>query len=120
PGVLRQLEDRIDREASITVAASLKIVTFTLLGLRFPPDLAEQLMPRIRNMRDSSTYQMILEEGRAEEARHFVVLLGTERFGPPDAAALTTLESIRDVARLEQLGRRLFTVTGWGELLAGL
>ena len=45
---------------------AFKIVTFTLLGLRSPPSVAEQLMPGIRNMRDSSTYQMILDKDRAE------------------------------------------------------
>lgn len=130
PEVLRRMADRVEREATTAEGASLKIVTFTLLGLRFPPRVAEQLMPGIRNMRDSSTYQMILDEGRAEgeargrtegrteEARRMLVLVGAARLGPPDARTLATLEAIGDPEQLEQLGQRLLSVTSWAELLA--
>jgi len=71
--------DVIDADLSTVTAAADKVirlsepepwlvhvVTFTLLGLRFPPELARQVLPGIRNMRESSTYQAILDEGRAE------------------------------------------------------
>jgi predicted transposase YdaD len=121
PEVLRRLAARVEREAPSAQGASLKIVAFTLLGLRLSSGAAEQLMPGIRNMRDSSTYQLILDEGRAEgrteEARRMLVLFGAARLGPPDARVLAALEAIADPEQLEQLGQRLLTVANWGELL---
>ena len=125
-GVVRALERRIDAEATPEEAQSLEVVTYTLLGLRYPPELARQIMPGVRNMRESTTYQEILAEGRQEgrqegrehEARQFLLFLGTERFGTPGTAARTALDQISTVERLEQLGRRLLVVTSWDELLA--
>ena len=69
-------------------------------------------------MKESTTYQKILREGRQEgreegriaEARRFLIVLGTERFGEPDEAGFAALEAIQSVERLEALGRRLITV----------
>jgi len=130
PELLRRLEDRVDQEATPTEATTLKMVTFTLLGLRLPRELARDLMLGVRAMRDSSTYQMILDEGRAEgeargraegraeEARRMLILFGTPRLGEPDAATLTALAEIGEPERLERLGQRLSLVASWTELLA--
>ncbi len=55
------------------------------MGLRYAPSLARQLLQGVRNMRESATYQAILEEGEAigeargkvEEARDvlFITIL---------------------------------------------
>jgi hypothetical protein len=39
------------------------------------------------NMRESVTYQAILEEGRLEEARKMLLLQGRDRLGEPSAQA---------------------------------
>ena len=73
-------------------------------------------------MRDSLTYQAILEEGRAEgrvdEARELLLELGTGRFGSPDARTHATLSAIGDRTRLHVLAARLLTASTWSELLA--
>jgi hypothetical protein len=76
-------------------------------------------------MKESTTYQAILEEGRAEgalaEARKILILLGSSRFGPPDGAMTAALEGITDVERLEELGVCVLVpnkVAGWEELLS--
>jgi hypothetical protein len=72
-------------------------------------------------MKESLTYQAILEEGRTEgavaEARKLLRLFGDRAFGPPDARIATLLERIDDLARLENLCDRLPTVANWHELL---
>ncbi|MFN0073487.1 MAG: hypothetical protein ACKVVP_18555, partial [Chloroflexota bacterium] len=104
------------------------------MGLRYPPGLVHQLVPGVRNMRESSTYQLILNEGRAEgrdqgraegrdegratEARSLLLLMGATKFGAPAPAARSALESITDIARLERMGPRLLSATSWDELLA--
>jgi len=72
-------------------------------------------------MRESSTYQMILDEGRVEgrveEARTLLVQLGVDKFGVPSEDASRALETIADVERLERLIRRILRARSWDELL---
>jgi predicted transposase YdaD len=80
-------------------------------------------------VRQSSTYQGILEEGRIEgrvegrtegevaEARKLLRLLGADAFGPPDAQTAAALERLNDLARLEELLRRVRTTGSWQDLL---
>ena len=77
-------------------------------------------------MKESTTYQAILAEGRAEgraegqavEARKILLRQGSKRFGPPDARARAAVEAITDIDRLEKLTERLLDVSSWDELLA--
>ena len=77
-------------------------------------------------MKESVTYQAILEEGEAKgrsegaiaEAKTFFLRLGQGRFGPPGARVRSVLEGITDVERLEALGQRVYTVASWEELLS--
>jgi len=78
-------------------------------------------------MRESTTYQAILREGRNEGLiegrltgeRQILIRLGTERFGEPDASTVAAIEAIRDVNRLESLGERILEpeLQNWDELL---
>ncbi len=72
-------------------------------------------------MKESVTYQAILEEGEAKgriaEAKRLLLLLGQGRFGSPDARARLAVEKITDVEQLEALSERLLTAASWAELL---
>ncbi len=68
-------------------------------------------------MKESSTYQAILDEGRAEEARKVLLLVGGKQFGPPDAQTRAAIDAITDLVRLEGLMERSFDVASWEELL---
>jgi predicted transposase YdaD len=126
PGVLSAMDQRFAEEAPLAEANRLRVVTYTLLGLQYPPTVADQLMPGIRNMRDSSTYMAIVEEGlvrgrvegRVEEARELLLTLGEQRFGAPDQRIRATLDAIGDHDRLHALVTRLLDVASWDELLA--
>ena len=69
-------------------------------------------------MKESSTYQYILEEGRTEEARKILLRHGTRRFGIPDAPAQQAIENITSVEILETLIDRAADVESWSELPA--
>jgi len=122
PGVVRRMDNRIQAEAAPREAATLWAATYLLMGLRYPPGMAEQLLRGVRDMRESSTYQAILTEGRVEgrveEARTMLLRQGRKRFGPPDPHVQTALERIDNRERLEELGERLLDVFTWNELLA--
>jgi hypothetical protein len=73
-------------------------------------------------MKESSTYQAILEEGRSEgivvAMKRLLLLQGTERFGSPDEATRATIEGMSSMEQLEPLSLRLLKVSSWEELLA--
>ena len=130
PGVVRRMAERINREPRPR-AAKLWTATYLLMGLRYSDEQANQLLEGVLEMRESTTYQAILregreqgrEEGRAEgliaEARRLLLRQGTKRFGEPDAATVVAVEAIRDIDRLEALFDRALdqTITGWDHLL---
>jgi predicted transposase YdaD len=126
PGAIHRMEERLSREAPPADAAKLWAATYILMGLRYRPEFAAQLLKGVRAMKESSTYQAILAEGRAEgraegqavEARKILLRQGTKRFGSPDARTQSAIEAISDVERLEQLTERLLDVSSWDELLA--
>ncbi len=72
-------------------------------------------------MKESSTYQAILDEGRTEgavaEAKKVLRLQGDDAFGAPDAATAAAIERLDDLARLEDLLRRVRTADSWRELI---
>ena len=76
-------------------------------------------------MKESSTYQAILEEGRAEgevrgavaEAKKVLRFLGEDAFGPPDARTYAAIERLNDLPQLEELLRRVRSASSWQELL---
>ena len=76
-------------------------------------------------MKESSTYQAILEEGREEgrqegalvETKKLLRQWGEDAFGTPDARTAAAIERLNDLTRLEDLLRRVHSVTSWQELL---
>ncbi len=138
PDVIRSMESRIQQEATASEADFLWTSTYLLMGVRYPLDEAAVLLKGVIALEDSVTYQDIIAKGeakgraegrvegraegevigRAEEARNWLLLLGRKRFGEPDAATLNALDTITELARLEQLGGRLLEVETWSELLA--
>jgi hypothetical protein len=69
-------------------------------------------------MRESSTYQYILDEGRVEEAQKILLRLGRKKFGPPGEVVQSALSAITDLDRLERMTDQLLVVNTWQELLA--
>jgi hypothetical protein len=91
------------------------------MGLRYPRAFSEQLLKGVRAMKESVTYQAIIEEGEAigevRAARAILLRLGSRRFGPPDARTRTAIDAITSAERLEQLTERILDVENWDELL---
>src|SRR4051794_36783067 len=99
---------RLNRRRERRQAQVLWAAAYILLGLRYSPALAAQLFRGVVSMKESSTYQAILEEGRIEgrtegrtmgrtegaiaEAKKILRIQGDEAFGPPDARTASALE----------------------------
>jgi predicted transposase YdaD len=119
------MEARLQSRRLRRYAEEIWSATYILLGLRYSRELARQLLHGVRSMKESVTYQAILEEGEAmgevkgalAEARKFLLRQGRVRFGPPDALVVAALEGIGSLERLEELGERLLSAANWEELL---
>jgi len=149
PRILERIDSRLTEEAPAPDAARIMASALTLAGMRLGPDEVKALEKRLRTMnilKDSSFYQVILqegmekgrkegrkegrEEGRKEGlgqgerqgqiagARAVLFRLGRIRFGRLDKATRAAIEAIDDLDRLKQLSERLLTATSWADLLA--
>jgi len=80
-------------------------------------------------MKESVTYQAIIEEGMAEglakglakgeidEARKILLLQGRSRFGEPSPEVVAAVHAVTEVQKLEELTVRLLQAASWQELL---
>ncbi len=76
-------------------------------------------------LKDSSSYQVLLKEGREVEqregeikgARKLLIHQGRIRFGRLDKGSRAAIEAIDDSERLETLSERILTATSWADLL---
>ncbi len=118
PGLIQQMIERIDREAEPPAAKSLWTATYVLMGLEYDREFTKHLLRGVRSMKESVTYQAILEEGRAEEAQRSVLLLGTSLLGKPSPKVRRTLARVTDLDVLEALLLRVVKVSSWTDLLA--
>jgi hypothetical protein len=126
PAVVAQMKQRFDREAP-SRAKELWFAAYILMGLRYESAIVQSLLRGVMNMKESTTYQAILEEGKAEgeakgkaeEARKMLLLMGRERFGEPSAQITALLDAAIDLSQLEALMIRLLHAKTWEELLGG-
>jgi predicted transposase YdaD len=125
PDIIKRMEARLQSRRGRRYADEVWSAAFILMGLRYSRELARQLLRGVRSMKESVTYQAILEEGEAKgrnegavaEAQKILLRQGQIRFGSPDVRARSALEGITDVEQLESLGDRLLAVASWEELL---
>ncbi|MBV8310477.1 MAG: hypothetical protein JO344_08850 [Planctomycetaceae bacterium] len=118
PTVIRAMQQRLDREATRNQAETLWTATYLLMGLNYSNELIDRLLEGVQSMKESVTYQKILREGRAEEAKTILKRLGSKRFGKPEPLIEAAIDAIADLERLEQLSDRVLEPIGWEELLA--
>jgi predicted transposase YdaD len=121
PAIIRRMDERLRRARARGLAESLWSATYILMGLRYSRELARQLLRGVRSMRESVTYQAILEEGEAKGAvaqtKKLLLLQGSSRFGSPDARTRAALKDLEDLERLEDLSVRLLTASSWRDLV---
>lgn len=119
-GVIRRVKERLTGPKAPRRAADVLAAAYVLLGLRYSDEFANALFQEVLGMEESTTYQAIVrkgrELGRTEEARRMLLLQGESRFGRADVSARTALESIADLAQLEELGVRLMHAGSWQDL----
>jgi hypothetical protein len=118
PGVIERLAQRIEADAPPADQGKLLTAAFILSGMRVGRGQLNQLFQRVFAMRESSGYQIILDEGRVEEAQKIIRRLASKRLGSPDQTAESTLRAIDDLERLDRIIDRLDDAADWQDLLA--
>jgi len=104
PAVVERMRVRLDREASPRSARELWLSTRILLGLHHDRAFAAALLKGVLDMRESTTFQEIVEigeargeaRGRVAGERDALVRAGTRKFGPPSPAVAARLSAIDD------------------------
>jgi predicted transposase YdaD len=126
PAVIGRLQERLSdapREQAGLIWTSID----WLLGARLRPEVVAGLLAGVEEiMRESSTYQQVLAEGRAEGRtegraegeRRALLRVGERRLGPASPRVQAEVAALADLDRIERLTDRLFDVTSWDELLA--
>jgi hypothetical protein len=71
----------------------------------------------MRAMRDSDTYQAIVEEGRVLQAREDILCLAEKRLGPGDKVTLDRPHSTTALGGLKRIYERVLDATDWQDLL---
>jgi hypothetical protein len=66
---------------------------------------------------ESDTYQAILDEGQETARREDILVIGEDRFGPPDEAVRSQLANVTDPDRLKRMVRRAAKAANWQEVL---
>lgn len=118
PAVIRLMEQRIAAEATPKEAGLLWTAADVLMGLRYHRTIVNDLLKGVRGMKDSDTYQGIIEEGMVKARQQDLLDLGRKKFGAPTEAAAMFIGGITDPDRLAYLIRRLLDVSSWDELFA--
>ncbi len=113
--IVRQVDERIGREAGPDEAPLLRTATSFLLGLNYSGERLRTLMQGLHGMRESATYQLILEEGKLAGEKEVLEQLGTKLFGPMPPQIRAEVELIGSTDRLRELTNRLLDVSSWEE-----
>lgn len=116
-GVARQVVERLTREAPPDRVKKLLTDALLLTGLRVRRDVAVRIFRGVRLMQESDTYLMILDEGEEKRARKDILIIGEEKFGPPDESVKAQLGSTTDLERLDRMVRRAVKAASWQEIL---
>ena len=127
--VVQSVHTRLATQTDVEKARELSAATFILLGLNYGDDFISTLAQGVQKMKESSTYQMILREGREQgrneghnegvllgrlqEARDTLLFLGTRRFGEPDSTQRAKVESATSREQLEIWLLSLLDATDW-------
>jgi hypothetical protein len=121
PRLVRRAQQRLAREAKPGIVGEIWTSIDILMGLKCERPFVDELLKGARAMKESVTYQGILEEGEAigkiAGKRDSLLTLGTKLFGKPDRKTQAALKAIDSADELDGLIVRSVNVSSWKELL---
>jgi len=117
PDVVREMDERLAREIPPGEHKRLMTASYILAGMRYDKAFAEHLYRGVREMRESTTWQGIYDEGGVKSLHTALLRQGTVKFGEPTSTARSNIQLLTDQAQLISLFERVLTVSTWDELL---
>jgi hypothetical protein len=115
--VAQRVVERLTNEAPPDRVKKLLTEALLLTGLRVRREVAVRIFRGVRAMQESDTYLMILDEGQEKATRENILVVGEERFGPPEEAVRLHLANVTDLERLKRMLRRAVKAADWQEIL---
>ena len=116
--VVREIERRLLAELPRPEAALLMAAAFILTGTRVGHETGAHIFQGVGLMQDSSTYQIILDEGEVRGERRTLLRLGRTRFGQPSPEIEATINAINDIDRLARMLDAILPASSWEEVIA--
>ena len=125
PELVDRFAERVEREAPGQGTADVLLTCgYILLGLRYDKEVIRTLFTGVQHMRESSTYQAILEEGwekgvaagELRVRRADLLDLLRQRFGTVSPEIEARIRAASDPARLGAAVRQVFTIGSPDEL----
>jgi hypothetical protein len=117
PEYIGRIGARAVNELSREMALRLGVSSMILGGMYLTRDQLRGAAQHMPSMIESSAWQLFEEMAEANILRRTLVSLGTEKFGPPNAAQQAKMDGIEDRRRLDRIIRKVLTATSWDALL---
>jgi predicted transposase YdaD len=117
PAIIRTMEHRLRQETTTAEAGKLWTATDVLMGLRYPQALVAALLQGVHAMKESVTYQAIVEEKVVQARQEDLLQISSKRFGKPDESIARRVRGIVDPKALSKLVDRILDTATWDELL---
>jgi hypothetical protein len=115
--IVRQLDERVERDTNETTAGELRAALLLLLNLRYDADEVRAMIRGLDSLRGTPVYEVIFEDGQLAEARQNLLDLGVAKLGPASADVVRVLGQIDDHDMLRSLLLGVLTASTWDELL---
>ena len=96
---------QMNKLSNAAMAGRLQACTMLLMGLRYTKQQIADVRKGVAmvDLRESSFYKLVHEEGRMEEAKRMILFLGRQKFGSPHAEFEQELEGITDHTKLDAI-----------------
>jgi hypothetical protein len=121
PGIIEKIGARLKEPGAAKAAETVWAATYLLLGLRHDEAFVQHLLQGVQAMEESTTYRGLIargeKKGKLAEAKRILQLQGKEAIGPPDAATVSALKQLNDLATLEDMLKRVHSAPSWQALL---
>jgi hypothetical protein len=116
PAQIETIIDLVER-GDDAQGKNLLTATYILAGIHNDPLAVRNVFNKAIAMRESGTYQLILEEGAVEHTRELILRLGRKQLGEPADKHVAKLQGIQDLDRLDRIAEKVLTAKNWDSLL---
>jgi hypothetical protein len=116
PGVAEAVVERVERDPT-PEARNLLTATYIPAGMHVDKYLVRKIFEKVFAMRESGTYQLILEEGAIEHTHALILKMGRKQIGEPSEKQVARLKAIQDLDRLDRIAVKVLSAKSWDGLL---